>query len=300
MKNTKLRWIVLVLTVALAFVLGGCAFDTTGESSGTASAGPAGSSASSQSASSAPSASEAPPSTSQPYFISTFTELVCRVVHRDGDVLLLAQHQGTASDVYLLDVSALPDEDGSIAEIEPGELIYVTCSGEQTDSFPAHLGGVQLVSRARGGFDDLCVLYLQVLEDLWAVDSGLNEGITMLSVMLTETSLCPSEQSAVAWQFAQNHDLQQVQGGYDQLVEQGYLTPDDPTNPNTLYHWEDGCLFTITEQPLEGVYHGLRPLKFEAMKWRSGLGAYLFTDCTSVQSAMGQWAEYTVGGHAIS
>ena len=39
---------------------------------------------------------------------------------------------------------------------------------------------------------------------------------------------------------------------------------------------------------------------FDAEKWRSGLGAYFFCDCTSVQSADGHWDGYSVGSEAIS
>ena len=39
-------------------------------------------------------------------------------------------------------------------------------------------------------------------------------------------------------------------------------------------------------------YSGVR---FDAEKWRSGLGAYFFTDCTAVRNGGGQWGDYTVG-----
>lgn len=66
-----------------------------------------------------------------------------------------------------------------------------------------------------------------------------------------------------------------------------------------MYHWENGCLFTVAEQPASGVYNA-PTLCFDAQKWRSGTGAYFFRDCTSTQSALGRWGGYTVGSHAIS
>ena len=39
---------------------------------------------------------------------------------------------------------------------------------------------------------------------------------------------------------------------------------------------------------------------FDAQKWRSGLGAYFFCDCTSQQTLDGHWDGYTVGSEAIS
>ena len=50
---------------------------------------------------------------------------------------------------------------------------------------------------------------------------------------------------------------------------------------------------------VEGVY-SLTHVTFDAEKWRSGLGAYFFFDCTSVQTAGGHWDGYTIGGEAIS
>ncbi len=287
------KWLCLAVC-ALLLVLAGCAQGDTGESRAAASGSEAG-------AASLPAASPAASSTaSSDGQLTAWTELVCRVVRRDGDTLLLALQQGTENDIYLLDLAALPDEDGSLQAIEAGELVYVTYGGTQTCEIPLRLSGVELVSRARGGFDDRCVLYLQVLEDLWQVGSGLNSGITELGVDLSATSLCLSEQAAVAWAFGQEHGLSAVLGGYEELKAQGYLTPDDPEDPDTLYHWADGCLFSITETPLEGIYNGLRPVRFDAMKWRSGLGAYFFSDCTAVQNALGRWSEYTIGAEAIS
>lgn len=294
MKNTKLRWFFVCALALTAVLLDGCAAGKVAQSG--SDAGQSGFSASAASSAE----SSAPADSSRADAVTAWTELVCRVVHRDGDVLLLAQQQGSEHDIFLLDLTGLPDEEGLLPTIVAGELVYVAYDGTQTCEIPLHLSGVELVSRARGAFDDQCVLYLQVLEDLWVADPGLSSGIEMISVDLSATGLCASEQAALAWLFAQNHDVSLVEGDYEQLLEQGYLTPDDPENPNTLYHWADGCLFSITEKPMDGVYMGLHPITFDAMKWRSGLGAYLFADCTAVRNGSGRWSEYTVGSHAIA
>ena len=66
--------------------------------------------------------------------------------------------------------------------------------------------------------------------------------------------------------------------------------------------WEDGCLFTITEQETgDNELNGARnTVTFDAQKWRSALGAYFFADCTAEQALDGHWGDYTVGGEAIS
>ena len=208
---------------------------------------------------------------------------VCRVVSNDGS-LLLAGMDGD-SNIYIL-----PPEDE--ANLAAGALVQVTYDGTVLETWPAQLGGVTAVETARGGFDDRCALYLQVLEVLWAVDSGLNGDVTYIGVDLSQTSLSDSERAAVAWAFAGKRGGELVTGTWDELADQGYIDREN------LY-WEDGILFSITEKEMEGVY-SLTPVTFDAQKWRSGLGAYFFCDCTSVQTAGGHWDGYSIGSEAIS
>ena len=211
---------------------------------------------------------------------------VCRVVSNDGS-LLLAGMDGD-SNIYIL-----PPEDE--ANLAAGALVQVTYDGTVLETWPAQLGGVTAVKTAEDGFDDRCALYLQVLEDLWEVDSGLNGELTYIGVDLSETSLSESERSAVAWAFAGRHGGELVTGTWEELADQGYI------DRESLY-WEDGILFTITEkeEPVYFMPEGMAAVTFDAEKWRSGLGAYFFCDCTSVQSADGHWDGYSVGSEAIS
>ena len=211
---------------------------------------------------------------------------VCRVVSNDGSLLLA----GTGGDpnIYILTL-----EDA--ANPAAGTLVEVTYDGTILETWPAQLGGVTAVKTAEDGFDDRCALYLQVLEDLWEVDSGLNGELTYIGVDLSETSLSESERSAVAWAFAGRHGGELVTGTWEELADQGYIDREN------LY-WEDGILFTITEkeEPVYFMPEGMAAVTFDAEKWRSGLGAYFFCDCTSVQSADGHWDGYSVGSEAIS
>ena len=148
-----------------------------------------------------------------------------------------------------------------------------------------------------GSLYDLSGLYLKVLEDLWEIDAGLNGDIKYISVDLSKApgELTEGEKSAISYIFAKAHDKQCLQLSYEELAEQGYLKGDMP------YYFEDGILFSITDSmKAEEKYNGLRVIKFDAVKWRSGLGAYLFTDCSASWPQMGTWTDYNVGGHAIS
>ena len=220
--------------------------------------------------------------TTQPAAVTT----VCRVVSNDGS-LLLAGPDGDPN-IYILTL-----EDA--ATPAAGTLVEVTYDGTILETWPAQRGGVTAVKTAEDGFDDRCALYLQVLEDLWEVDSGLNGELTYIGVDLSETSLSESERSAVAWAFAGRHGGELVTGTWEELADQGYIDREN------LY-WEDGILFTITEkeEPVYFMPEGMAAVTFDAEKWRSGLGAYFFCDCTSVQSADGHWDGYSVGSEAIS
>ena len=148
---------------------------------------------------------------------------------------------------------------------------------------------------------DICELYLAVLEDLWNVDSGLNDGISQLGIDLSELShLTEVEKETVMHDFASKHNLPYIAGTWKELCEQGYIDKDN------LY-WEDGLFFSIKTN--EDAVWNLPAIKegdpvpeltaFDAQKWRSGLGAYYFGQCTAQKNADGTWS-YTVGQAAIA
>ena len=149
--------------------------------------------------------------------------------------------------------------------------------------------------------EDVCELYLQVLEDLWEADSGLNSEISMIGIDLSELShLTEEEKDTVMSGFASKHDLPYIAGTWEELCEKGYIDKDD------LY-WEDGLFFSIktnedAEWNLPNIEDGdpaPELTAFDAQKWRSGLGAYFFGQCTAQKNADGKWS-YTVGQHAIA
>ena len=138
---------------------------------------------------------------------------------------------------------------------------------------------------------DVCELYLEVLEDLWNVDSGLNHGISQIGIDLSELShLTELEIETVMHEFALKHNLPYIAGTWEELCEQGYIDKDN------LY-WEDGLFFSIKTNK-DGDSAPERTA-FDAHKWRSGLGAYYFGQCTAQKNADGKWS-YTVGYNAIS
>ncbi len=257
--------------------------------------------------------------------------VVCRVISvLEGGTLILAEEDGdtglytvTPGDETLtLDGTDFdPAAPGAYQALPGGTLagttVTVTFDGGIQESWPMGFSGVTALDFSTENFDDLGALYLQVLEDLWNVDSGLNENITELGVDLSQTRLSGSEQAAVAYAFGAAHGLMAMETTYDQLAADGYLTPvslGDPAGEGEekpeLYQWETGCLFSITEseEPVVFSLPNMGPgdqmpdydgVSFDARKWRSPLGAYYFTDCTAVSSG-GHWGHYTVGSEMIS
>lgn len=214
----------------------------------------------------------------------------CRVVDVQDDQLILAAADGGENDVYALALGDLPVtyEDPSQTEIVPGNQIQIGYGGTVEETFPARLGNVEAIRVQVDGFDNLCALYLQVFQDLWDTDTALNQGIVQLGLDLSQTRLTPAEQSAVGVALGNRWDLPAHQATWEELVQAGTIDGEN-------LQWEDGLFLAIREEDPTAD-----SLTFTAEKWRSGLGAYYFSDCTARQDAGGQWSAYTVGAEAIA
>lgn len=230
-----------------------------------------------------------------------------------------------ASDVYTLDMqdikvvldgkksdaSAL--EDGMMAEIVHSGWIQTTYPGTFSDVYEVRVCSLGSEKNPGGSYYDLCGLYLQVLEDLWNADAGLNNEIQYISVDLTDApgNLTEGEKAAIAWIFGGRHGVEALTLTSEELKEQGYYTEivytgtglpmsvDD--NRPKAYMWDDGVLFTIIDNMgQDAATYSLPVIKFNAWKWRTPLGAYFFSDCSAVWPQMGVWSSYNVEHEMIS
>lgn len=251
------------------------------------------------------------------------TVLTCRVVDgaEDGNLLLAELDEGLygGTGVYRLNVKDVPVTlDGEAAEpsvLEDGMAVDVAFNGHVLESFPAQLGEVYSVSawsrgRGRNGggtMFDLCGLYLQVLDDLWEKDKGLNENVSQIALDLSQApgELTEGEKAALVHRFGELHGVEAFAATFEELKEQGYLTSeplgDGAPEGAAFLHWEDGCLFSITpSEDHEGESYSLPTLFFNAEKWRSSLGAYGFYDCSAAWPESGTWNSYQIGSEMIS
>lgn len=141
---------------------------------------------------------------------------------------------------------------------------------------------------------------------MWEKDSGLNSGVSYISVDLSTApgDLTDGEKSAIAYIFAGMHNAQGLNLSSDELKEQGYFTEVNTggdSDKAPIYQWDDGILFSITGKNGEDVeIYSLPVIRFNAGKWRSPLGAYFFSACTAIWPEIGSWRSYSIGEEAIS
>jgi hypothetical protein len=239
-----------------------------------------------------------------------------------GQLVLAGERE---SDVYTLDMkdikvfldgkkadaSAL--EDGMMAEIVHSGWIQTTYPGQFSDVYEVRVYSLGSEKNPGGSYYDVCGLYLQVLEDLWNADPGLNSEIQYISVDLTDApgNLTDGEKAAIAWIFGGKHGVQALTLSSEELKEQGYFTEivytgtglsmsTDDNRPKA-YLWEDGVLFTIIDNMgQDAVSYSLPVIKFNAWKWRTPLGAYWFSNCSAVWPQMGTWSSYNIEYEMIS
>ena len=214
-----------------------------------------------------------------------------KIVQVGESTLLLAAED--ADDEGLCTVAladlALKDSQGRTLAAEDltcAMVVEIGYNGEIMETYPAQLAQPKtLVVKAQE--DDLVGLYLTVLDDLYAVDPGLNADVVQLAFDLEQVhNLSDSEKQALLYLAGQRLGHTTYAATFQDLLDQGVIDAEEP-------YFTDGLLITLKDEPLQGGR-----FTFQAQKWRSGLGAYYFTDCTALKRD-GRW-QYTIGAEAIS
>lgn len=247
------------------------------------------------------------------------TQLTCRIVDgaEEGSLLLAELGEGlyAGTGVYRLSVDEdteiyLDEEPADADVLEDGMVVDIWFDGTVLETYPAKFSGVTSIDawsqgskrNPGGSCYDLCGLYLQVLDDLWQVDSALNTGITIAGLDLSNApgNLTASEKNALAWRFGELHGVEVVTENFTDYytqVDLGEVVEEGPV----YYEWTDGCLFAIEPHATDQVeVYSLATVNFDASKWKGPLAAYCFYDCTAVWPQMGTWSGYNVGAEMIS
>lgn len=196
----------------------------------------------------------------------------------EGDVMLAAPEGGLYRIARTGGLGGLDD-----ASLAPGGELTIGFSGQVMESYPMQIADVDTAKVSSG--DDLVGMYLAVIGEIWDYDPALNDNIQYLAFDLHKAdNLTAGEKEAVVWLAAGTYGKTPLSGTYDELCAQGYITD---------MYFEDGLLLIFeVDDAKEDSFH------FKAQKWRSGLGANFYEDCTARLSG-GVW-DYALGGFAIS
>ena len=212
-----------------------------------------------------------------------------KIVQITDTTLLLASDESDTDlcTVGLAELTLTDEADTAISatDLACGMSVAVTYDGSISESYPAQLSGASALTILQRE-SDLVGLYRTVIDDLYAVDPGLNHQVSLLAFDLDGLqNLTRAEKSALLYLTGSALGLETMTATYDSLAEDGYLDADG--------RFTDGLLFTITDTPIKGSR-----FTFDAQKWRSGLGAYYFLECIAREKD-GLWS-YTIGNEAIS
>jgi hypothetical protein len=220
--------------------------------------------------------------------------LRAKVMDINGTLILLANMAEDAgpADIYQLNgekLDLITDADGKeldMSALKRGMLVEIAYDGTLQESFPLGISNATGIL-IKGQSDDLGGFYRTVIDDLFKVDPGLNDGIEILAFNLTGVvNMTETEKTALIYMLGNTYKMTAFAGTYEELCEQGYI------NKEKMY-FEKGLLFTIEDTMMsDGSF------TFDAQKWRSGLGAYYFHECTAKKTQDG-W-NYTIGAEMIS
>lgn len=236
----------------------------------------------------------------------------------DDGKLLLTQESGGLSIFSIGDSPIFLDgEPADVSVLADGMQIQIKHSGHMLTSYPGQFGGafeIHVFSRGTkndpgGTYYDICGLYTKVLCDLWEADKGLNDGAEVVNIDLSNApgELSDGQKEAIVYMFMQEMQKkgEKVNGALsmtmEELKEKGYLTA--AGDSDDLYMWEKGVSLSITDYDYgedQAETYGLPVVHFNATKWRSPLGAYVFYDCKAAWPQMGTWSDYSIGSEMIS
>ena len=208
------------------------------------------------------------------------------IAMRKENTLLLSTNDPTG--LYILTLDGLDLIDCNESDVRPGVEVAIEYSGVTMETYPARLGDPTSLRITGGKINNICEMYVDIIEELWTTDPGLNGQICAIEIL--DDTLSEVQKNAIVYEFTNRigPETHVMRSSYDELVEQGYI------NEEYLY-FEDGALITITTD--KGSNSG-KKFSFNANKWASGTGAIFFTDCKA-EIKDGIWS-YELGSFAIS
>ncbi|MGL5676701.1 MAG: hypothetical protein ACRDDX_09825 [Cellulosilyticaceae bacterium] len=216
-------------------------------------------------------------------------EVVTRTVIevREGDILLAGKEKGELFTVTL--DTKLLDKDGKeiqASDLQAGQVVEIGYSGIVLEIYPGKMDTPDYIQVIDEG-ESLVGFYREVLEALYEEDAALNDGITLFAFDLDGVeNLSEGEKDGLVYVMSMAHGFGGIRGNFQELCEEGYI------DKEKLY-FEQGVLFEIKTTKVKE-----QSFRFNASKWRSGLGAIGWNDCKATKEK-GVW-QYEVKDRWIS
>lgn len=160
-------------------------------------------------------------------------------------------------------------------KLKPGMVVEIGFDGTVLETWPAQIHAETVAFKEQQA--DYYSLYLQILEDIYGEDDGLNSGADYFGFDFTEIEhLSESEKSLLAWNFSTSHGAEPIMGTLRELMDDGTI------NEEELY-WEDGLHFTVKEKEVKD-----NTVSYSVEKWKGGLGAMGYENSADL-APDGQW-----------
>ena len=130
--------------------------------------------------------------------------LTCRIVDGAEEGILLLADLENASGIYRMGVGdgvsvTVDGAEASAADLTDGMEVTVIYDGMVQESYPMgfyEVYALEAVTPPGGSYTDLCGFYLQVLDDLWQADDGLNGDTVGIDLSQAPGGLTEAEQAA--------------------------------------------------------------------------------------------------------
>lgn len=159
--------------------------------------------------------------------------------------------------------------------LRAGMVVEVGFDGTVLETWPAQIHAETVTFKEQQ--TDYYSLYLQILEDIYGEDDGLNSGADYFGFDFTEIEhLSESEKNLLAWNFSTSHGAEPIMGTLRELMDDGTI------NEEELY-WEDGLHFTVKEKEVKD-----NTVSYSVEKWKGGLGAMGYENSADL-APDGQW-----------
>lgn len=173
----------------------------------------------------------------------------------------------------------LVGRDGAVItedQLKFGDIVLISYNGNIAESYPAQItaSGVEVIEH-----DDLTDGYLELIDNIYQEDAGLNGDIEMIALDTTEWIEANKVRKALIFDKVKSiYGYEVVEGTHEELVEQGLIDKD-------ILSFPKGILIKISNMQYDKEK---QKLTCAISKWRGGDGA-VGAETVTAQLLNGEW-----------